>query len=375
MSQSQKLKLLCKKFAFYTGNAAVADASEITRLPFTTKETLQDFDIAHCPQKPVLIDTTSGTTGKSTLIGHSKSGVQATIRRLETIGYSWLKEKKGNVACVLFDSLVPYVTMMGHAELIVPRNNLDREELMLVAQRIAQSRASLLGASSHLVQPILLMLRERGYGLQNLIYGGVKATPDFVKFAIQNTRRAVEVYASCELPVLAARMAGEERFRVLDEDGFILEIMDGEGGVHREGQGILVATDLNNHSYPIIRYITDDLVVLEKSKTTTIRYIGRVGNYIKVDGDLVGKTELTDAAERVVGSSNYILEVHSDKNLKDRFVFFLTKSDMGKRAALKKELYSRGFFCPLNYRTLRRDVPKGRTGKCINIIDRRTRLD
>jgi len=352
----EKISFLLKKFNM--------NSKSLEKIKVTTKKDLQEFGIENCPEKPVLIASTSGTTEKPTIIGHSRQSEQMLLKKYEYIRDNMLELSKTPVTCNLLEFFETFQRPLGFCSLISPNNNIDEEEINYICQKIFASKAEFLLCSGHLLPKLLTKLKKLGHVPQNLIYTGVMVNQILEKELISEIKNPIELYATHEMPAIAMRRYPED-YKVLFPDECCLEILNKDEKIKDKGEGILLITDYNNLSYPIIRFYTGDYVKLWKeNKNIFLKIISRVGTYIKINGDLVNKNEITNIIDKY--EDVYLIEV-KQKNMKDYFKVKL--KDLNNKKEIENALLE-SFGLELEFRLLEKPL-LSRTNKIIKILDSR----
>jgi phenylacetate-coenzyme A ligase PaaK-like adenylate-forming protein len=370
----EEFRALLDTFSHYKnyGQLKLTRDEDICSIPITTKVDLEAFDIRACPRPPVIIPASSGSTGNPLLTGYSEEATRALIQRLHTILYDILHAHPGEVAVGFFDVLSPLLRELGLCNLIAPYSNIDEREIELITKKIIQAKCTLILSPPHLLPTFLDRLARRNYYMERIAFGGIKVTEAFKTYLLTRCTHHVDVYGLTEMHVAAQRVYPEEYFTLLQPDNCYLEVLDENGHTHQEGQGILLVTDFTNLSYPIIRYCSGDIVDLRCTEGNfQFKVLGRVGMHIKIHGELINKGEILEEIEEVLQHSNYLVEIHAEPTtVRDYVKVFLDTRDMQQSKDIEERIRKR-IGCMCEFYLLDRPVPKTRTNKYINIIDRR----
>jgi phenylacetate-coenzyme A ligase PaaK-like adenylate-forming protein len=373
-SRYREFQHLLDTFRFYKnyGQLRLASDADINSIPLTTKADLEAFDIRTCPKQPLIIASTSGSTGKSALAGYSAEATSALYERLRTILYSTLEVQEGQVICNLFDIVEPFLSRLNLCNLIVPKSHLDDCDYSLIAQEIIQTRCTLIASPPHLLPPILAKLSEADYTMERIAFAGIKITDAFKTYLEGHCKRYVDVYGLTELQACAQRVYPDEYFTIIQPDLCHLEVLDEQNLAKDKGRGILLVTDFTNNSYPIVRYYTGDIVDLRRTDDGfQFKVIGRVGTFINIQNELINKNEILEEMEAILHHSDYLVEMHAvPETLRDYVKIYLQVSDMKNSKTIEQRIRER-LGCECQFYILQRPARKTRTNKYLNIIDRR----
>jgi phenylacetate-coenzyme A ligase PaaK-like adenylate-forming protein len=373
----KKFKNLTEKFGNFKNfkNLNINDISDIEKIPFTTKKDLQNFKIENCPNKPVFISSTSGSTSKITLIGHSIESENTLLKKYSYMKNEILNLKDNTVTCNLLEIFEPLLRKINLTSLITQTSNISKEDIKLICQQIIQSKAKFLLTSSHLLPTIFKILNGNDYKLNSIVYVGVKVTDVFQKEIVKNCENPIELYASSEIPAIGIRKYPEKYFKVMLPNELHFEILDSNNKIKNEGEGILIITDFNNFSYPVIRFYSEDLIHLKRKEDNIyLEILGRIGDYIKLEGDLVYKRIIIEIIENILKHQEFLIEVDTDKKkLNDSMKIFLNKHELinDENISKIKNKIKNIVPCEFSFHLLEREVPQTRTNKKINMIDKR----
>lgn len=256
----------------------ITSLSDLARLPFTTKEDLRlnyPYGMFAVPLREVVrIHSSSGTTGKPTVVGYTKNDIKT---------WSNLVARFMTAAGVTHDDVVQIAFGYGMftgafglhygAEAIgasvIPMGGGNTEKQIMIMQ---DYRSSVLVCTPSYAMTIADRMEQLGIDPKSLslkvgLFGG-EPWSEAMRTEIENRLGiiATDNYGLSE--VIGPGVAGECRYKCgmhIFEDAFIPEIIDPEtcevlppGSV-----GELVITTLTKEAFPMIRYRTRDITSLD----------------------------------------------------------------------------------------------------------------
>ena len=310
--------------------------SDLARLPFTTKKELRDhypFGMFAVPREQVVrIHASSGTTGKPTVVGYTRSDIDvwATVmaRSIRAAG-----GRAGDIVHVAYGYGLFTGGLGAHygAEklgcTVVPMSGGMTERQV---QLIADFKPTIIMVTpSYMLAIAEEMERQgidpRGCSLKIGIFGAEPWTPT-MREAIEAKLDidAIDIYGLSEVigPGVAQECIETKDGLTVWEDHFYPEIVDPETGkVLPDGEkGELVFTSLTKEALPIIRYRTRDLTRLLPPTARSMRRIekitGRSDDMLIIRGVNLFPTQIEELIlKHAALAPHYQLEVTRPKNL------------------------------------------------------------
>lgn len=274
------------------GPDALETLEDLTKFPFLTKQDFRanyPFGLFAVPrEKVVRLHTSSGTTGKPTVVGYSAGDLDtwATLmaRCIRAAG-----ARTGDVVHVAYDYGLFTGGLGVHAGAerigctVIPASS-GRSEWQ--AQLIEDFRPDILMATPSYALKLAAALERHGVNpressLRIGMFGAepwTEATREKLerRFALE----ALDLYGLAEVigPGVACEAAGRRGSLTIWEDHIYPEVIDPRtGAVLPEGEtGELVLTSLTKEAVPVIRYRTRDLTRLLPPAVGPMRRIARV---------------------------------------------------------------------------------------------------
>lgn len=259
----------------------VRSLADLSRLPFTTKEDLRlnyPYGMFAVPLREVVrIHSSSGTTGKPTVVGYTKNDIRT---------WSNLVARFMTAAGVTHDDVVQIAFGYGMftgafglhygAETIgasvIPMGGGNTEKQLMIME---DYRSTVLVSTPSYALTIADRMEQLGIEPKKLslkygLFGG-EPWSEAMRNEIENRLgiSALDNYGLSE--VLGPGVAGECAFKCgmhLFEDAFIPEIIDPDSGevLPPGSTGELVLTTLTKEAFPMIRYRTRDITSLDYEK-------------------------------------------------------------------------------------------------------------
>ncbi len=381
----------------------ITSLEDIKKLPFTTKKDLRahyPFGLFTVPMSEVArIHSSSGTTGKPTVVGYTKSDMDVwdeVMARVFTLAGATSKDIVHNAyGYGLFTGGLGFhngAEKIGAA--IVPASaGMTDRQLMLMRDFGASILASTPTFALHMAE----VAQKAGsdylshYKLKAGIFGA-EPTSKGLKKEVSNAWGIDyhEVYGLSEIigPGVAANCKESDLLHVF-EDHFFIEIINPQTGESLpDGQrGELVITPLTKQALPLIRYKTGDITSITKEPCkcgrTLLRMesiVGRVDDMLIISGVNVYPSQIEHVIANTEGVTlNYQIIVDKHGHL-DKLEIHIEVSDeimtdsLGQMAALKKEiqhallnnLYINAHVVLVQPRSIERSM-----GKAVRIIDKR----
>lgn len=252
---------------------------DISKLPFSTKQDLRDnypFNLFAVPMSDVVrIHSSSGTTGKPTVVGYSKKDIEIwselMARALVSAGASRHSIIQNSYGYGLFTGGlgVHYGAELIGASVIPSSGGNTKRQIMLMQD----FGSTILTCTPSYVLFMYDMMQEMGVDPEELkieagIFGAEPWSENMRK-DIENKLKinAYDIYGLSE--IIGPGVAIECKYKSglhIAEDHFIAEIIDPDTGeVLKDGQqGELVLSTVTKEALPIIRYRTRDLTTLTR---------------------------------------------------------------------------------------------------------------
>ncbi len=381
---------------------SIRTLDDLRRLPFTTKQELREnypFGLFAAPMEQVVrIHSSSGTTGKPTVVGYTAhdmevwTEVMARTMKMADVGPRDVVHNAYGYGLFTGGLGFHYGSERVGAAVVPSSGGFTKRQLLLMKDFGATVLCCTPSFALHLYE----VAKEEGYDVEGdfrLRAGFFGAEP-----ASEGLRRAlkeawgiqyVECYGLSEIigPGVAAGCR-EERLHVM-EDHFIPEIIDPDTGeVLPDGEeGELVITTVTKQALPILRYRTKDISRLHREPCPCGRTMvvmesvkGRSDDMLIVNGVNVFPSQVEHVLTKVEGiTPNYVIVVDK-KGVLDKLEVWVEVDErtfadgIGALEALQKrlqqemlnELYINARVKLVEPKTLERSM-----GKAQRIIDKR----
>ncbi len=305
---------------------------DLNKLPFTTKQDLRDnypFGLFAVPLDQVVrIHSSSGTTGKPTVVGYTKHDMDVwTEVMVRTYLMADVNEKDivhNAYGYGLFTGGLGFhygAEAIG-ASVVPASGGFTKRQLMLMKDFEATVLCCTPSFALHLAE----VAKEEGYDLKKdfrLRAGFFGAEP--ASLGLKKTIaeawgiQYVEVYGLSEIIGPGVAASCREGNLHIFEDHFIPEIIDPETGeVLPDGEeGELVITTITKQALPMIRYRTKDITVLHREPCKCGRTLvwiesikGRADDMLIVNGVNVFPSQVEHVITKVEGvTPNYVIVV------------------------------------------------------------------
>jgi phenylacetate-CoA ligase len=310
---------------------------DLSKFPFTTKEDFRSnypFDMFAVPLNEIhRIHASSGTTGKSTIVGYTKNDLdtwsQLTCRSLKVGG-----AKKGD--CIQISYGYGLFTggfgthdgahKLGCTVIPVSGGQTERQVQLLVDLKpniIAITPSYLLTIADEIERQNIDVKRDLSL---KLAFVGAEPWTEAMRSEI-NFRlnlQAINYYGISEIigPGVASEYLEDLDGPTIWEDHFYPEIIDPETGkVLPDGEfGELVITSLTKEATPVIRYRTKDLTRLLPGTAKTMRRIerfkGRSDDMLIIRGVNIFPSQVEEEILKIPAlSAQYQIHVYKRRNL------------------------------------------------------------
>ena len=379
--------------------ADVKSLDDVGKLPFTSKKDLREgypFGFLAVPRKKVIrIHTTSGTTGKPTVVGYTKRDLarwaELIARNMTMVGL-----REGDV----FQNAVNYGLFTGGlgfhsgAELmgltVVPAGTGNTRRQI---EMINDFGVSAIHCTPSYAMHIAEVAEEMGTTMPTLKIGLFGAEPWSESMRAELQRKldlsAFDSYGLSEMygPGVAFECPEKDGLHIW-HDSYLVEIIDPKTGetLGPEERGEMVITPLVKEAMPLVRYRTGDMTMLQEDNCACrrgqkiSRILGRADDMLVIRGInvfpsqiehvLLGLPEVGDHFMVYVDRVNYLDELTIEVEMK-RETFSGELSDL---ARIQKRVTA-ALRDVLGIRTAMKLVEPGSLprfeGKAKRVVDRR----
>jgi phenylacetate-CoA ligase len=318
----------------------IRSLEDVRRLPFTDKSALRDtypFGMLALPLDEVVrIHSSSGTTGKPIVVGYSRGDVntwtECTARVAAAAGvHRGDLVQMGFLYGMFTGGWGMHYGIERIGATVIPAGSGQTERHLLMMQDFGTT--AFVGTPSY-----ALYLAEQGetlnvdfaaLKLRLGLFGGEPCS-DKMKQEIESRLfiRATDNYGLSE--VMGPGVAGECECSCglhVNEDHLLVEIVDPATGEALDygRQGELVVTTLTKEAFPVLRYRTHDLTVLDPSRCECGRTLVRMtkvrqrtDDMLIIRGVNVFPSQIEDVLLRIEGvRPHYLIVVDRKKNLDD----------------------------------------------------------
>ena len=325
----------CEKLGLHLDDLNSID--DLSKFPFTTKEDFRSnypFDMFAVPLNRIhRIHASSGTTGKSTIVGYTKKDLdtwsQLTCRSLKVGG-----AKKGD--CIQISYGYGLFTggfgthdgahKLGCTVIPVSGGQTERQVQLLVDLKpsiIAITPSYLLTIADEIDRQNIDVKQDLSL---KLAFVGAEPWTEAMRSEI-NYRlnlQAINYYGISEIigPGVASEYLEDLDGPTIWEDHFYPEIIDPETGkVLPDGEfGELVITSLTKEATPVIRYRTKDLTRLLPGTSKTMRRLerfkGRSDDMLIIRGVNIFPSQVEEEILKIPAlSAQYQIHVYKNRNL------------------------------------------------------------
>lgn len=269
----------------------IKSLKDLARLPFTTKNDLRDnypFGLFTVPQKELVrVHASSGTTGKPVVVGYTKNDME-TWTNLVARMVSMAGVTHHDVAQVAFGyglftgGFGLHYGLERAGAMVVPASGGNTEKQLMLMQDFGTT--VIISTPSYALY-IAEVAEKMGIDMSKMklrlgLFGGEPWTNEMrTEIERRLSILATDNYGLSE--VMGPGVAGECEWGVgqhIAEDHFIVETIDPETGeVLEPGQeGEIVYTSLTKEAFPVIRFRTKDISVINQDKCVCGRTTSRM---------------------------------------------------------------------------------------------------
>jgi phenylacetate-coenzyme A ligase PaaK-like adenylate-forming protein len=299
--------------------------NEFNLVPYATRKELKEYIIDSNLATPFDITATSGSTGSSFTIVHSKKCYEAHLERLMKI-YKSIKIKKrdlclnlcsyslnsgGRIMEVAFKSMGVGVIPLGALGL--------QEKLSEAVSLIKRFNPNIVNSYTNQLFDIFHIFKKK-HNIKKCIVNGEPLYLSYKNMIEKMSgARIYNNYGSMEFSGMAISDKYRDNYMRLFEDGLYIEVMNSNGNIVRNGIGKIIITDLTNYSMPFIRYLLGDEVEIKYLRGRRyIKTLGRSDNYISINGSIESKDDIIAAISKILKHPNYsILISKNNSSYKD----------------------------------------------------------
>ncbi len=258
----------------------IKSLKDLQKLPFTTKQDLRDnypFGLFALPMSEVVrIHSSSGTTGKPTVVGYSKKDIdiwsELMARALTSAGATRYSVIQNAYGYGLFTGgLGIHYGAEKIAASVIPSSGGNTRRQIMLMQDFGTTELTCTPSYALFMHEVM---QEMGIEPSDLkLRAGIFGAEPWS----ENMRREIEhkleidaydIYGLSEIigPGVAIECANKQGLHIA-EDHFLAEVIDpiSEEVLEEGTQGELVITTVSKEALPIIRYRTRDLTSLDKN--------------------------------------------------------------------------------------------------------------
>ena len=378
----------------------IKDLSDLSKLPFLTKDDLREAYPYGLMARPlsdcVRIHSTSGTTGRRVVAFYTENDVrmwdECCARALVAAGGTKDDVVQVSYGFGLFTGgagLNGGSHMLGSLTLPMSSGNTDRQ-----IQFMTDLGATILCCTPSYAAYLAESINERGVRDRIRLKAGIfgaEAWTEEMRHDIEKALglKAYDIYGLTEISGPGVAFECEEQAGMhINEDYFIVEVIDPKTGeVLPYGEkGELVFTSFAKEAFPLIRYRTKDIGILNHEKCscgrTFVRMtkpLGRSDDMLIVKGVNVFPSQIETVLLNHGYAANYQIVVDRVNNsdtieVRVEMTPEMFSDEVGKIRTLEKDLVN-GLKSMLGiYANVRLVAPKSITrseGKAVRVIDKR----
>jgi phenylacetate-CoA ligase len=331
----------------------VRSLSDLARMPFTTKADLRDaypFGFFAVPREQVArIHASSGTTGKSTVVGYTRNDIATwadlVARSIRAAGgRSGMRVHVAYGYGLFTGGLGAHYGAEAAGCTVIPMSGGQTEKQV---QLIRDFAPDIIMVTPSYMLAILDEFRRQGLDPRStsLRIGLFGAEPwgDGMRAEIESAFGidACDIYGLSEVmgPGVAQEFARTQEGPTIWEDHFIAEIVDpASGAPAADGElGELVFTSLTKEAMPVIRYRTRDLTRLLPGTLTCMRRMakisGRCDDMLIIRGVNVFPTQIEEMLLQCRGlAPHYEIEITRPNRLDEILIVVEARPDLGDTA-------------------------------------------
>ena len=378
----------------------IKDLSDLSKLPFLTKDDLREAYPYGLMARPlsdcVRIQSTSGTTGRRVVAFYTMNDIrlweECCARALVAAGGT-----KDDVVHVSYGyglftggpGLNGGSHMLGSLTLPMSSGNTDRQ-----IQFMTDLGSTILCCTPSYAAYLAESIQEKGVRDKIRLKAGIFGAEAWTEEMRRDIEKALgikayDIYGLTEISGPGVSFECEEQAGMhINEDYFIAEVIDPKTGeVLPEGEkGELVFTSFAKEAFPLIRYRTKDICILNREKCscgrTFVRMtkpLGRSDDMLIVKGVNVFPSQIETVLLNHGYAANYQIVVDRVNNsdtieVRVEMTPEMFSDEVGKIRTLEKELVN-GLKSMLGiYANVRLVAPKSITrseGKAVRVIDKR----
>ena len=378
----------------------IKDLSDLSKLPFLTKDDLREAYPYGLMARPlsdcVRIHSTSGTTGRRVVAFYTENDIrmwdECCARALVAAGGTKDDVVQVSYGFGLFTGgagLNGGSHMLGSLTLPMSSGNTDRQ-----IQFMTDLGATILCCTPSYAAYLAESINERGVRDRIRLKAGIfgaEAWTEEMRHDIEKALgiKAYDIYGLTEISGPGVSFECEEQAGMhVNEDYFIVEVIDPKTGeVLPEGEkGELVFTSFAKEAFPLIRYRTKDIGILNREKCscgrTFVRMtkpLGRSDDMLIVKGVNVFPSQIETVLLNHGYAANYQIVVDRVNNsdtieVRVEMTPEMFSDEVGKIRTLEKDLVN-GLKSMLGiYANVKLVAPKSITrseGKAVRVIDKR----
>ncbi|MEW6378260.1 MAG: phenylacetate--CoA ligase [bacterium] len=317
----------------------IKSLKDLSRLPFMTKQDLRDtypFGLFSKPMHEVVeIHSSSGTTGKPVVVGYTRNDLDlwATVmaRTLRCGGVTEKDVVQNAYGYGLFTGgLGVHYGAQKVGASVVPISGGNSKRQIMIMQDFGTDA---LGCTPSYSLCLAEVAEEMGVDVKslNLRVGFFGAEPwsDSMRLEIEKKLDilALDIYGLTEIigPGVASECPHKNGLHI-NEDFFLPEVIDSETGevLPYGEEGELVITTLTKEAFPVIRFRTRDITVLNpepcecgRTLVRMRRVTGRTDDMLIIRGVNVFPSQIEDVLVRIEGVSPHYLIVVDRKGTLD----------------------------------------------------------
>ncbi len=364
-------------------NISLKNESDIEKIPITTREDLAKLTLNDCPEIPVVVGATSGSTGKNLYVFFSRKAHEMKEKRVKQI-MEINKIKKDNIILNLMaygmqlSGNVVECSFIRSNNTIVPLGGSDDiERLMMLSHILDKIKPNIVFSTMSIASHLIDKSIYNGSCIKKCFVAGEVLLPEFRRLIENRGIQVYNLYGLCEAGGVAVQENPKDEFmRILD--GVYIEILNNNGKISETGRGEILITDLFNFSSPIIRYrVGDEIEIKEKNDKKYMRIFGRRDNFTNINESVIPNNLLIGKIMEILGNNKFFIKITKNyKTYKDFVVIYLQEKDMKLIREVKTALRGMGINCDIIFRKTDKGAQKTITGKSKHIIDaRKLKLD